>query len=100
MIGDAEKDYALPVTRLALRLLALTAVRPNELRGAQWGEFEELNEAASLWRIPSSRMKRDLDRKEEIGGDHLVPLAPQSIAVLRMLWPLTGNCKYLFPIAR
>jgi integrase len=36
MIRAAEEDYARPVTRLALRLLALTAVRPSELRGAQW----------------------------------------------------------------
>ncbi|MFT4055844.1 MAG: hypothetical protein QM681_15180 [Novosphingobium sp.] len=31
MIDDAETDYARPLTRLALRLLALTAVRPSEL---------------------------------------------------------------------
>lgn len=39
MINDAEADYARPITRLALRLLALTAVRPTELRGAQWTEY-------------------------------------------------------------
>ena len=33
MIIAAEEDYARPITRLALRLLALTAVRPSELRG-------------------------------------------------------------------
>src|SRR3546814_9192993 len=43
MINDAEQDYARPVTRLALRLLALTAVRPSELRGARWSEFEVLD---------------------------------------------------------
>lgn len=100
MINDAEEDYARPVTRLALRLLALTAVRPNELRGALWTEFEDLNGALPLWRIPSSRMKGDLDRKEEIGGDHLVPLTPPCLAVLRALWPLTGSCALLFPSNR
>lgn len=43
MIRIAEEDDARPVTRLALRFLALTAVRPNELRGARWDEFEDLN---------------------------------------------------------
>lgn len=100
MIDDAEQDYARPITRLALRLLALTAVRPSELRGARWVEFENLDESEPLWRIPSARMKGDLDRKEEIGGDHLVPLAPQSIAVLRALWPLTGRGDLLFPSNR
>jgi integrase len=43
MIDDAEGDYARPITRLALRFLALTAVRLNELRGARWDEFEDLD---------------------------------------------------------
>ena len=57
MINDAEEDYARPIARLALRLLALTAVRPNELRGARWDEFEELDGTLPLWRIPAARMK-------------------------------------------
>lgn len=100
MIREAEEDYARPVTRLALRFLALTAVRPSELRGARWGEFEELDGRKPLWRIPAARMKGDLDRKEEADGDHLVPLTRQSVAVLRALWPLTGGCELLFPSNR
>ena len=100
MIMAAEEDHARPITRLALRLLALTAVRPNELRGARWGEFEELNDKEPLWRIPAARMKGDRERKDEIGGDHLVPLAPQAVAVLKALWPLTGEADLLFPSTR
>ena len=100
MINAAEEDHARPVTRLALRLLALTAVRPSELRGAYWDEFEDLNGPSPLWRIPASRMKGDLDRKEELQGDHLVPISLQSLAVLRTLWPLTGGCDLLFPSNR
>jgi integrase len=100
MIRTAEEDDARPVTRLALRFLALTAVRPNELRGARWDEFEDLNDPLPLWRIPAARMKGDLDRKEERDGDHLVPLTPQAIAVLRALWPLTGDGALTFPSAR
>lgn len=100
MINDAEIDFARPVTRLALRFLALTAVRPNEIRGATWYEFESLNGKAPLWRIPALRMKGGHARKAEVGGDHLVPLAPQSVEVLRALWPLTGKCDLLFPSDR
>lgn len=100
MINDAEGDRARPLTRLALRLLALTAVRPNELRGAEWWEFEDLNGKLPLWRIPAARMKGDLDRKDEVGGDHLVPITPPALAVLRALWPLTGEGLMLFPSTR
>lgn len=100
MIIAAEEDYARPITQLALRLLALTAVRPSELRGARWDEFEDLNGKLPLWRIPASRMKGDLDRKEELNGDHLVPLTVQAVAVLRVLWPLTGEGELLFPSNR
>ncbi|PNU03525.1 tyrosine-type recombinase/integrase [Novosphingobium guangzhouense] len=100
MIDDAETDYARPVTRLALRLLALTAVRPSELRGACWNEFEDLNGDEPVWRIPAARMKGDLERKQEVGGDHLVPLTSQAIAVLRVLWPITGAGPLVFPSVR
>lgn len=100
MIADAEEDHARPITRLALRFLALTVVRPSELRGARWDEFENLDGRKPLWRIPAARMKGDHDRKEEVDGDHLVPLARQGVAVLRALWPLTGDCDLLFPSTR
>jgi integrase len=100
MILSAEEDHARPITRLGLRMLALTAVRPSELRGAQWAEFEDLDGKLPLWRIPSARMKGDLDRKDEVSGDHLVPLAPQAVAVLRALWPLTGAGPLAFPSNR
>jgi integrase len=100
MIGKVEEDYARPVTRLAMRFLALTAVRPGELRGARWDEFEDLDGDEPLWRIPAARMKGDFDRKNEEGGDHLVPLSYQAVAILRALWPLTGACPLLFPSNR
>ena len=100
MMIAAEEDYTRPITRLGLRLLALTAVRPSELRGARWDELEDLNDEAPLWRIPAERMKGDLERKSELAGDHLVPLPPQALAVLKALWPLTGRGTLIFPSNR
>lgn len=100
MLAAVDEDPARPVTRLALRFIALTAVRPSELRGAVWDEFEELDGKAPLWRIPASRMKGTLDRKDELDGDHLVPLAPQSVAVLREVRRISGGGKLVFPNAR
>jgi len=94
MIKDAKEDFARPVTRL--RFLALTAVRPHELRGARLDELEDLEGRRPLWRIPAARMKGDQNRKHELDGDHLVPLPSQALAVLRCLRPLTASCQLLF----
>lgn len=100
MIIDCEAERCRAPTKLALRLLALTAVRPNELHGARWVEFEDLEGDQPLWRIPAQRMKGDRDRKDEAGGDHLVPLVPQAVDILRALRPLTGDLDLVFPSDR
>ncbi|MET3654408.1 tyrosine-type recombinase/integrase [Dyella japonica] len=74
------------VTLAALRLAPLVFVRPGELRQAEWREID-LDQA--LWRIPAERMK--------MKAAHLVPLAPQAVAILRELHPLTGIGRYVFP---
>jgi integrase len=43
-----------PITALALKLAPLVFVRPGELRGAEWLEFDLAN---AEWRIPAVRMK-------------------------------------------
>jgi integrase len=45
-------------------------------------------------------MKGDVDRKAEEDGDHLVPLAPQAVAVLKAMMPLTGDLELVFPSDR
>ena len=75
-----------PQTRLALRFLLLTFVRTNELRAAQWTEIDWKK---AEWRIPAERMKM-----KEL---HIVPLARQTIAVLRELEKHSGNRQYIFP---
>lgn len=71
------------VVRCALKFLALTFVRPGELRHARWEEFN-LEGKAPEWRIPGERMKMDSDQP------HIVPLSRQAVAVLREIEPLTG----------
>jgi integrase len=75
-----------PVTKLAMRLLALTFVRTGELRGAEWHEFDR---ERAVWRIPAERMK--------MRDPHIVPLSRQALAVLEELAPLTGHGRFLFP---
>src|SRR5208283_1342529 len=86
----AMEDYeGQPETRFALELLALTFVRPGELRAAEWVEFDL---DAAIWEIPAGRMK--------MRRAHRVPLAPRAVAVLKELRKLTGQGRFLFPSVR
>ena len=76
-------------TRSALQLMVLTFVRTQELRCAEWREFDFQDR---LWRIPAERMK--------MRTPHYVPLSDQSIKVLKELQCLTGDSKFLFPNVR
>ena len=74
------------VTKCGLQLLALTFLRPGEVRLGEWSEID-LDE--KLWRIPAKRMKMRLD--------HLVPLSTQACAILEELRKLTGHGSLMFP---
>jgi integrase len=85
-LSDYDGD---PRTALALRLVVLTMVRTTELRAARWSEFEDLDGNAPLWRIPSERMK--------MRAEHLVPLAPRAVTILKDLKRLSGDSAFVFP---
>jgi integrase len=74
------------VTRLAMKLMAVTFVRTSELIGAKWAEFDLEN---ARWDIPAERMK--------MRTPHIVPLARQALEVLEMLRELSVNSELLFP---
>lgn len=92
----AMGDYAgHPVTRAALALSALLFLRPGELRQLEWA-WVDLDTATVT--IPASLMKRKKADKAN-GTPHLVPLAPQAVAIFRDLAALTGGegRRYCFP---
>lgn len=92
MLAAAERVPAHPVTRMALRLLALTAVRPGELRGAAWSEFEGLDGPSPTWRIPAERMK--------MKKPHVVPLSRQAVELLAAARKVSGRSPLVFPNTR
>lgn len=86
----AVADYdGAPETRFALELLALTFVRPGELRAAEWAEF---NLEGAVWAIPGEKMK--------MKRPHRVPLSTPTLALLHELQAITGHGRYLFPSVR
>ncbi|GAA6177858.1 tyrosine-type recombinase/integrase [Sulfitobacter pacificus] len=76
-------------TRIALKLLAMLAQRPGEIRHAKWSEIDFVNK---VWAIPAEKMK--------MRRDHVVPLPAQALASLDELRRMNGNGEYLFPSLR
>ena len=66
-ISGYEGPY---ITKLAMQLAPHVFVRPDELRHAEWSEFDL---EGALWTIPASKTKM---RK-----DHFVPLSRQAIVI-------------------
>ena len=83
---DSPETGLYSASRIALKLLLLTMVRPNELMGASWAEF---NFEKLLWTIPSNRMKA---RKE-----HYVPLSHQALVHLTRARSLAGDSPWVIP---
>ena len=77
------------IVKSALKIAALTFVRPGELRHAEWSEID-LDTAE--WRIPPEKMK--------LRRLHIVPLSRQAVDILRELHMVTGTARYAFPSAR
>jgi integrase len=78
-----------PTTQAALRLAPYVFVRPGELRQAEWAEFDL---DGAVWSIPAKKIK--------MRRPHRVPLARQSLAILRELKEITGSGRWLFPSVR
>ena len=74
------------LARLAFEFLILTAARTGEVLGATW---DEVDEARTLWTIPSTRMKA--------GREHRVPLSERAAAILNEAKLLAGESSYIFP---
>jgi integrase len=86
LLKRIEVYQGTPLTRLAIKLMALTFVRTSELIGARWSEFDL---QSGRWDIPAERMK--------MRTPHIVPLAKQSLEVLDMLRKLSGDTELVFP---
>jgi integrase len=86
LLKKTDEYNGTAVTKLAMRLLALTFVRTSELIEAPWSEFDLEN---ARWDIPKERMK--------MPTPHIVPLSRQAVEVLRALKLLTGTHSLVFP---
>jgi len=89
----AIDDYkGQPTTQAALILSSLLFQRPSNIRLMEWSWIDFDN---AMLTVPSMSMKRRVMEKLN-GKPHLIPLAPQAVAALRIVQPLTGSGKYVF----
>lgn len=82
----AIDGYQSPVTRAALILAMLTAMRPGIVAAARW---DEIDLEAKEWRVSAEKMK--------MGFAHIVPLPTQAVEVLRSMLPFSAGADYVFP---
>lgn len=97
LLAKSEASGAYPLTMLASRLLAMTAVCPGVVRGAEWIELKGVGGDVTIWHVPAARMKLALDRNDEASFDHLVPLGPAAVDALQAARVLSGRGRLVFP---
>lgn len=79
-------SYDRTIVRTAMLLAAHTFTRPTELRAARWEEFDL---EGGKWLVPKERTK--------LRRDHLVPLSPSVLALLKAHQGVVGTAGWLFP---
>jgi integrase len=84
-----EKASMLPPTRLALKLMLVTAQRRDEVVSASWSEF---NLSEGVWEIPAARSKNK--------NAHRVPLSSLACDLLGEVQELGRGSLWLFPSPR
>ena len=87
LLKNIEIYVGLPITRLAMKLMALTFLRTTAFIGAEWSEVDF---QGKRWKVPKERMKGQ-------NSPHIIPLAHQTIHVLELLRSISGKSKYIFP---
>ncbi len=75
-----------PAAVLCVELIALTAVRAGEARGARW---EEIDLDSGTWTIPAARMKA--------AREFTVPLSTGALDVLKRAGALSAESAFVFP---
>ena len=76
-------------TRCLIELQLHTMTRPAEAAMAKWTEIDFDKQ---LWTIPAERMK--------MKREHIIPLTPQVISLLKRMQPTSGHLEYIFPADR
>lgn len=104
LIRAVDRAGASPVTRLCSRFMALVAQRPGMSRNIKWTEIRNVDWAdetsdisEAKWIVPADKIKQELGLRADEAFEHVVPLVPEAVEVLRAIRPLTGRGRLVFP---
>lgn len=100
LLEATEAAPAHPSTKLASRMLAITAARSEPLRFMDPRELEDLEGDEPIWRIPAAKMKLALHHKQDEAFEFIVPLPRQAVEVVRAALRLSAGGPYVFPSQR
>jgi integrase len=92
LLRKIENYEGTPVTRLALKIMALVWVRTSELIEGEWSEVDF---KSKMWVIPPHRMKKV--NSVVRSTPHFVPLARQTVYFMESLKEITGDGRFMFP---
>jgi integrase len=92
-----EAEPHQPTTKLASRLLALTAARPGPLRFAKPSEFHDLDGSDPRWVIPADKMKLERAESEQAAFEFTIPLSRQAVATVKAALEHCDGRDFLFP---
>lgn len=98
LIRGINADTGHFLTKNCLRIILHTFLRSSEVRYARWSE---INFDKKEWRIPARRNLiqgiKYSNRGAKSKREHLVPLSPQVINILKEIHAYSGNCEHVFP---
>lgn len=93
-----EYNRGTPLTKLCMLLTLHVFIRSSEIRFARWSEIDFDKQE---WLIPPKREAvegaRFSDRGAKMKEEHLVPLSPQAISILKEIQEYSGHCENVFP---
>jgi len=91
-------DKGYPLTKLCTAFALHTFVRSSELRFARWDEFDIKK---AVWTLPATREavagQKFSGRGAKMKTDHLIPLSPQALTILKQIHKYSGMTKNVFP---
>ena len=98
LLQRLENDKGYPITKLCTAFALHTFVRSSEFRFARWSEFDLQK---GLWTIPGEREfipgQKFSNRGAKMKLNHLIPLSPQVINILKEIHPYSRMTKNVFP---